>query len=68
MGLLNSAAEDAPPTETDFSQPTVEDVHRWIDAAVHPDDLKHRADYLKKFGVAPSRERIASAERQRRAR
>ena len=68
MGLLNGAAEDAPPIAPDFSPPTVEDVHGWIDADVHPDGLKHRADYLKKFGVAPSRERIPSAERQRRAR
>ena len=68
MGLLNGAAEDAPPIAPDFSPPTVEDVHGYIDAAVHPDGVKIREEYLRKFGVAPSRERIASAERQRRAR
>ena len=68
MRLLNGASEDAPPTAPDFSPPTIEDLHRRIDAEVHPDGLERRADYLKKFGLAPSQELIALAERQRRAR
>ena len=36
MGLLNPAAAPAPLTAPDFSSPTVEDVHGWIDVEVHP--------------------------------
>lgn len=60
-GLLNEAA----PT---FAPPTAEDVSTYIDAAVDPNGLQIRADYLKKFGVAPSPELIAWVERQRRSR
>jgi hypothetical protein len=84
MGRLNTAAKDAPPPETDFSPPTyplfspipdednlipaVEDVHRWIDAEDHPIGLILRDNYLEQFGVPPSQEQIASAERQRNIR
>ena len=45
--------------------PTVEAVHRWIDAEDHPIGRILRMDYLDKFGVPPSPEQIAEAERQR---
>ena len=58
-GLTNNAV----PT---FAPPTADDVQAYIDAAEHPDGLQIRAGYLKKFGLAPSPEQIALAERQRR--
>lgn len=58
MGLLSKVPE--------FSQPTVELVQAYIDAAVEPDGLQFRADYLEKFGVPPTPEQVDLAERQRK--
>lgn len=59
-GLLNTARP--------FSPPTAEEVLAYLDAEGAPNGLQIRADYLKKFGLVPSPEQIASAERLRRTR
>lgn len=51
-----------------FSPPTDDEILAYIDAAVGPNGLQVREAYLKKFGLMPSPEQIALAERQRRTR
>jgi hypothetical protein len=58
MGLLSKVPE--------FSQPTVEQVQAYIDAALEPEGLQFRADYLKQFGTPPTPEQVDLAERQRK--
>lgn len=51
-----------------FEPPTAEEILAYIDAEISPNGLQIRADYLKKFGLVPSPEQIALAERLRRTR
>jgi|CXWL01.1.fsa_nt_gi hypothetical protein len=60
MGLISKVPE--------FSQPTVEQAQAYIDAAVEPEGLQFRADYLKRFGRPPTPEQVDLAERQRKPR
>lgn len=54
--------------DNDLTIPSVQDVHRWIDAEDSPYGRLQIIDYLDKFDVPPSPDQIAEAERQRNIR